>query len=87
MIPPLKLLRQCAVVIALGIFTGCATTTPTEPAKVMAPADAAWINKREVYYRNLGWSTLDARFQAEQDLERGKSSPVEQAHHARRIPN
>ena len=26
------------------------------------------------------WSTLDARYQAEQDLERGKTSPVEHRH-------
>lgn len=83
-----KLIRRCFVVLGLLAFAGCATTDPTpEPVKVFAPGDELWIKNRERHYRTLGWSSLDARYQAEQDLERGRSTPVEQPHHGRRVVN
>jgi hypothetical protein len=77
----------CALALALLAAPGCATApTAPEPSKVISPADAAWVRNREAYYSNLGWSSLDARYQAEQDLQLGKSSPVEHRHMGRRVP-
>lgn len=82
-------MRTLVAAAVLGLMSGCATTpaAPTEPAKVLSPADHVWQRNRESYYRSLGWSALDARYQAELDLENGKSSPVEHRHMGRRTPS
>jgi hypothetical protein len=85
---PLKKIGTLTAALALMAMQGCATAPaePTEPAKVVSAADLVWQRNRESHYRSLGWSTLDARYQAEQDLERGKTSPVEHRHLTRGTP-
>lgn len=80
MTPVSKLPTLAAAVLALVLGAACATTGEIASADPVDAANAKWVHSREVLYRNLGWSSLDAHDQAEHDLAAGKSSPVDQPH-------
>ena len=64
------------IVIAILLLAGCVTGAgDSEPTDPLQQANKTWVQNRQVYYRNNGWSSLDAAFQAQRDLEAGKTPP------------
>lgn len=70
--------RLLPTLIMLLVLAGCATggwdNEPTDPVQ---QANETWVQNRQIYYRNNGWSNADAAFQAQQDLEAGKAIPAD----------
>jgi hypothetical protein len=75
----LSFAMKTILVVAAGLLltSGCATMNEPEPTNPVQLANETWQRNREMYYRSQGWSGPDAMFQAEQDLESGKSVPAD----------
>lgn len=70
--------RSSASLIMLLLLAGCAAGgTDPEPTDLVEQANQTWIQNRQIYYRNNGWSNADAAFQAQRDFEGGKALPEE----------
>jgi len=76
--PPLAMRILPLIALVLVLLAGCTTgATQSEPEDPVQRVNEMWVQNRQIYYRNQGWNSLDAAYQAEQDLESGKSLPAD----------